>query len=197
LELKKKLVLASSSPRRKLLLRQIGLEFEARESGVPEDHDELSPPDETVRRLALAKARAVAAQETSAYVIGADTVVVLDGRLLGKPKDAAEASAMLRRLSGRRHTVYTGVAFVERPSDRSRVDVVTTEVEFRNLGEEEILAYVRSGSPMDKAGAYGIQDDFGAVFVSAIEGCFYNVVGFPLSRFYVDFQEFQRASKDD
>jgi septum formation protein len=195
-KLAKKLVLASTSPRRQILLRLLGVPFEVRESGVPEDHDPTDRPENIVRTLAIAKARAVAAREANALVVGADTIVVLGTRILGKPKDAEDAESMLRSLSGARHTVHTGFAIVDRPSDRVHADVVSTDVEFRELGEEEIRSYVASGSPMDKAGAYGIQDDFGAVFVRRIEGCFYNVVGFPLSRFYVDLQEFQQQLKD-
>ena len=188
---KKKLVIASISPRRKYLLRQLGLNFEAMESGVKEQFDSTKSPGQNVKDLAIQKARSVASSLDSAIVIGADTTVVLDNRILGKPGDASEAMAMLAALSGRIHEVYTGFALVDRPSDKWICEYERTHVKFRKLSRDEIEEYVRSGSPMDKAGAYGIQDDYGAVFVEKVDGCFYNVVGFPLARFYVAMREFQ------
>jgi len=123
-------------------------------------------------------------------VIGADTIVVLKKRILGKPSSPKEARQMLRLLSGRTHTVFTGFAIVDVRSGAARVDHEETKVTFRKIGSREIADYVDSGSPMDKAGAYGIQDDFGAVFVERIDGCFYTVVGFPLSKFYSTFRQF-------
>ncbi len=186
----KKIILASQSPRRQALLRQLGLAFDVVPSDVDEENHSGSSPEDLVRSLSLQKAAHVAARFSDALVIGADTVVVLDGKILGKPKTPDEAVAMLSALSARAHLVYTGFTIVDRPSDRSITEVETTRVRFRRLGREEILAYVRSGSPMDKAGGYGIQDDYGAVFVDRIEGCFYNVVGFPLARFYCAMQAF-------
>jgi septum formation protein len=119
---------------------------------------------------------------------------VLDGRILGKPADAQEARAMLRLLSGKTHEVYTGFAVVEKPGERVLVDSELTKVHFRPLHEEEIDAYVATGSPLDKAGAYGIQD-LSAIFVDRIEGCFYNVVGFPLAKFYQACREFCRTKE--
>jgi len=117
-------------------------------------------------------------------VIGADTLVVLDGRILTKPRDDYEARAMLKKLSGRTHIVFTGLALVHTRSMEYRTCFRRTEVSFRQIDEKEIDAYVSSGSPLDKAGAYGIQDDFGTVFVKSINGCYYNVVGLPLEAFY-------------
>jgi septum formation protein len=179
----KRIILASASPRRRNLLRQIGFDFTVDESNVAEDTAGYASPGEK-------KAAEVASRYDEALVIGADTIVVLDGRVLGKPADAADAARMLRSLSGRTHEVYTGFCIVEKPGGRSAADFERTRVTFRALTEDEIGAYVRSGSPMDKAGAYGIQDDFGAIFVERIEGCFYTVVGFPLTRFYMRFREF-------
>lgn len=187
----KKLILASRSPRRRHLLSQIGLQFELRESGVDEEVPDGAHPREYVTILSKRKAEAVGASERDAFVIGADTIVLLGEEIMNKPRDEEDAARMLARLSGRTHAVYTGFTILDRPSGYSLSDVEMTEVTFRTLGEAEILAYVRSGSPMDKAGAYGIQDDFGAVFVERINGCFYNVVGFPLARFYTAFQKFQ------
>ena len=190
----RKFILASASPRRKILLRQIGLEFEVRPSGVSEDHDVPQQPAGHVTILSRRKAEAVASGVADAIVVGADTIVVLDGAILGKPEDQADAARMLRLLSGRTHTVFTGFTIIDKPSGRSVTAVETTEVTFRKLTADEIAAYVASGSPMDKAGAYGIQDDYGAVFVERINGCFYNVVGFPLSRFYCELIKLQNNS---
>jgi septum formation protein len=189
---KKKFILASRSPRRMHLLRQIGLKFEVRESNVDEEFDSSKSPEEIVRVLALLKASAVARDARNALVLGADTIVVLGKRILGKPRNRQDACRMLSLLSGRTHVVYTGLALIDRPSNAACTAVERTEVKFRKLTTDEIRAYVRTGSPMDKAGAYGIQDDFGAVFVERIEGCFYNVVGLPLSKFYYMMQRFQR-----
>ncbi len=180
LRLRPPLVLASRSPRRHQLLERLGVPF----SVHPSDADEAIPPgtapDDAVRLLAGRKAEAVAPRHPEALTLGADTVVVLGGRVLGKPADAAEAAAMLRRLSGRTHTVYTGVALVH--GGRTVTACEATEVTFASLTDAEIAAYVETGSPLDKAGAYGIQDDWGAFFVEGIRGDYYNVVGLPLHR---------------
>jgi septum formation protein len=187
----KKLILASASPRRKALLEQIGLTFEVRESGVIEDGIDATDPEAYVTTLSKRKASVVARQETDAIVIGADTIVVIDHETLNKPADEQQAVQMLTVLSGRTHEVYTGFTLIDRPSDALVSAVEKTRVSFRKLQKEEIYSYVASGSAMDKAGAYGIQDDYGAVFVERIEGCYYNVVGFPLARFFVTLTEFQ------
>ena len=178
------LTLASQSPRRKVLLRQIGLTFSVRISAVPETMLDHETPEHNAKRIALSKALKVAKSVKRGIVIGADTIVVLKGRILGKPRSRSEAKLMLRSLSGRMHTVYTAFALVDVEYGKHVVDIEKTKVWFRKLSESEIVEYVASGSPMDKAGAYGIQDDYGAVFVERVEGCFYNVVGFPLTRFY-------------
>lgn len=184
------LILASRSPRRKLLLKQIGLSFSVRPSRVQESFFEHESPAANAKRIALEKAKEVAARTTLGIVIGADTIVVLDGHILGKPRTKKEAKKILRRLSGREHLVYTAFALVDGRSGISAVDVEKTKVKFRKLDAEEIEKYVATGSPMDKAGAYGIQDDHGAVFVEKVNGCFYNVMGFPLTRFYMALNEF-------
>jgi septum formation protein len=182
-------VLASSSPRRQQLVRQMGADFTV----VVPDLDETALPDESpdahVERLALGKALAVDHGRTSGVVLGSDTVVVLDGRILGKPKSPDEARAMLASLAGRTHTVFTGYALVDIGSGRRVVAHERTDVTFRRLDPEEIAHYVDGGSPMDKAGAYGIQDDFGAVFIERIDGDYYTVVGLPLCRVYVALRE--------
>jgi septum formation protein len=189
---KKKIILASRSPRRQSLLRQIGLQFDVQESNVDEALDLMVSPEEYVRALSLKKAEAVGKLVENAFVIGADTIVVLGGRFLGKPADEKDATRMLRQLSGRVHTVCTGFTILDRPSNESITEAEETRVTFRALSDDEISEYVASGSPMDKAGAYGIQDDYGAVFVEKVEGCFYNVVGFPLTKFYVALKRFEQ-----
>lgn len=171
-------VLASGSPRRRELLGQMGIEeFEV----LPARGEETAPaglaPEALVARLALQKAREVAALRPEATVIGADTVVALEGRVLGKPADEAQAREILSALSGRRHQVYTGMAVLS--GGREFTHVECTEVEFRPLTAEEIAAYVATGDPMDKAGAYGIQGR-ACVFIRGIRGDYYNVVGLPV-----------------
>jgi len=116
----------------------------------------------------------------------------LEGEILGKPKDFEEAVSMLSKLSGRTHRVFTGFSILDKPSNTYKTEHEITNVTFRTIERDEIEEYVRGGSPMDKAGAYGIQDDYGAVFVERIEGCYYNVVGFPLAKFYLVMQDFQK-----
>ncbi len=179
------LILASASPRRQALLQQLGLAFMVHPSHI----DETTPPHihtpaALVEHLALEKAKAVAASFPNALTLGADTIVVLDGQTLGKPATPTEAEDMLAQLSNRTHLVYTGLGLVHPATDRAISAHETTAVTFADLSPEEISTYVASGAPMDKAGAYGIQDDLGAVFVSSIQGDYYNVVGLPLHRFY-------------
>ncbi len=178
------LVLASASPRRRHLLRQLGLEVIVHPSHVEETVPDALAPETVVQLLAKHKAEAVAPTYPEALTLGADTIVVLDGDILGKPGCAGEAHAMLRRLSGRTHTVYTGFALVHPASRRAVTAFEATHVTFAHLSDEEIAAYVATGAPLDKAGAYGIQDDYGALFIPRIEGDFFNVVGLPLHRLY-------------
>ncbi|HAL57406.1 MAG TPA: septum formation protein Maf [Bacteroidetes bacterium] len=187
------LILASKSPRRRLLLRQIGFKFTVRASRVAERFSRNESPAHNAKRIALEKAREIASQVREGIVVGADTIVVVGNRILGKPRSKPHAVRMLKLLSGREHIVLTAFALVDGRSGRYVVDIEKTKVLFRRLSEEEIRGYVASGSPMDKAGAYGIQDDYGAVFVQRVEGCFYNVVGFPLTKFYVTLQEFLKT----
>lgn len=185
----KPIILASASPRRAEILKKIGLDFVVRPSAVDENNAATLPPAEYAADLAKRKARTVAAAIATGLVIGADTIVVLGNEILGKPASEKEAGKMLRRLSGKTHRVFTGFALIDRPSNREATGLEMTEVTFRALEEAEIAAYVRSGEAMDKAGAYGIQDA-SAVFAERINGCFYNVVGFPLTRFYVTLRSF-------
>jgi septum formation protein len=177
------------------LLRQIGLRFHIIPSTVDETIVDDVAPEEHVRILAERKARDVAFRLPSGIILGADTIVVIDGEILTKPSSEDDAVRMLQRLSGQRHEVYTGFSLIEMPSWRRVTRFERTVVWFRKLATEEILAYVKSGSPMDKAGGYGIQDDFGAVFVNRVDGDFYNVVGLPLSNFYCTFTEFVKSGQ--
>jgi septum formation protein len=186
------LVLASASPRRRELLAQAGFSFEVHPAHIPEDLLEGENPFTYVTRLAREKAQVVYRELTEAgnsagevrldgqslAVLGADTTVTLDNHILSKPEDAADAARMLRLLSGRTHRVITGVALVT--ADRAEVAAEETAVQFRALSDEEIAAYVATGEPMDKAGAYAIQGR-AARWIPRIEGCYFNVVGLPLA----------------
>lgn len=176
-------LLASGSPRRRELLRQIGVQFDTVVSDVDE-HIPPCEPRELVCALAERKAEAVFEKDGSIPVIGADTVVVLDGNVMGKPSDHADAERMLRSLSGRTHDVYTGVCVIYRDAGARRVvlrDVCRTSVTFTDMSESDIAAYASSPEPYDKAGAYGIQG-LGAKYIEKIDGDYFNVVGLPLCR---------------
>lgn len=175
-----KLILASQSPRRRELLGRLGLKFTIKTSRLDESAYTAETPEALVKLLSREKAlRAARGESPDTLVLGADTVVVLDGQTLGKPKDAADAEAMLTALSGRTHTVCTGLTLCRGPEVLTEAE--QTQVTFRALRPEEIRAYVRSGEPLDKAGAYGIQG-LGCLFVSGIRGDYSNVVGLPLCR---------------
>ncbi len=187
------LILASASPRRAALLRQMGLGFTVRVSDVVEIIDPIWTPDEAVTQLAEQKAQAVRPTAPDAWIVGADTIVVLDDadgkpELLGKPTDPADARAMLRRLSGRTHTVHTGFVVIDHSGHVER-RASATRVTFAELNDDEIAAYVATGSPLDKAGAYGIQDDLGALFIPRIEGDYYTVVGLPVALLYATLKD--------
>lgn len=175
----KKLILASASPRRKQLLSQLGLDFTVEPSNDDENIRANLPPEITVVTLAEAKAANVARRHNEGLVLGADTIVVIDGLILGKPRDAGHAREMLSRLSGRWHAVYTGLALIDAETGRLIKDVEESRVKFKNLSKGEIENYINTGEPLDKAGAYGIQGK-GALLVEKIEGCYYNIVGLPL-----------------
>lgn len=176
------LILASASPRRRELLSQVGVNFVIEVSDVEEVTDPAQSPELQVQSLALQKAQAVARNHTEGLVLGADTVVVNDGVLLGKPQNEAEAKTMLRSLSGKWHQVMTAVSLVDASEQNPAwTSVEITNVKFRDLTEDDIAAYVATGESMDKAGAYGIQG-YGALLVERIEGCYNNVVGLPLQQ---------------
>ncbi len=180
-------VLASASPRRVALLRQVGLAFTVADPGPDRDWPGDAQPRHGVRALALDKARRISARRPGALVIGADTVVVVRGERLGKPRNGAEALEMLRRLHGRAHEVWTGIAAVRGAEQRTGAEV--TKVRFAKMTEAEMRDYVRTGEPLDKAGAYGIQG-LAAQFVRGIEGDWTNVVGLPLVRLRALMAEF-------
>jgi septum formation protein len=176
-----RLILASGSPRRQEILRNAGFEFEVRPSSVNEDPLPGESPEAMVTRLAQEKALQVAgAVPAGSVVLGADTTVFVDGEILAKPLDTADAVRMLRRLSGRVHTVLTGVCIVEAPVRAAASGCERTEVRFRELSDADIRDYVASGEPFDKAGAYAIQGR-ASRFVTQIDGCYFNVVGLPVA----------------
>lgn len=182
------IILASGSPRRKELLTQMGLTFQVVVSDADESIDKTLPPDEQVRILSQRKAQATAALvPTDALVIAADTIVALEGSVMGKPHSREEAIEMLTRLSGNTHTVYTG--FTLRQGEHILTESEATDVTFRPLLDEEIAAYVDTGEPMDKAGAYGIQG-IGSLLVSSIRGDYFNVMGLPVCRLGLALKEF-------
>ena len=184
------IILASASPRRRELLEQIGLSFQIIPSLVEEKELPGESPDAHVVRLSLEKASEVAArdQTTARWIIGSDTIVLCDNRILGKPTDAIQATSMLRLLSGREHRVLSGFAVIDKESGQQRAEAVSTKVKFRQLTDEEIARYIATGEPMDKAGAYAIQG-LGVCFVAGIEGSYTNVVGLPLCRLTLALKE--------
>jgi len=155
---------------------------------IDENNFNTTNPIEIVQELAYRKAKEIASQIENSLVIGADTIVVCDGKIFNKPTDEQEAYNYLKYLSNRIHTVYTGIALYDSDTNKSLVANEQTQVSFRKLDDDEIWAYISTGSPLDKAGAYGIQDDFGAVFVNKIVGDFYNIVGLPLTLLYLKFK---------
>jgi septum formation protein len=173
------LVLASGSPRRRELLALLGIPFTVVVSNEPEPLLEGIVPREQTMHLALRKARAVAATQAAGWVLGADTIVVLDGEFLGKPADPADAVVMLRRLRGRDHAVYTGLALVNAATGAEHTASVPAIVTMRDASADEIAAYVATGEPLDKAGAYGIQG-LGGALVAGYVGCFNTIVGLPV-----------------
>jgi septum formation protein len=175
------LILASASPRRRALLAQLAIPFEIMPANIEEQQLPQESPFTYVVRMAQSKATCLAQQYPDALVLGADTIVVLDNHILGKPENSAVAHQMLHRLSGRQHTVMTGLALLHQRQQFLCIDTVSTLVRFRPLLQAEIEQYVDTGEPFDKAGAYAIQGG-AAAFVVSLEGCYTNVVGLPLHR---------------
>jgi septum formation protein len=184
-----KLILASGSPRRAEILRDAGYPFTILSSAIDETPFANESPETLVQRLADTKADLVAARAVGpAVIIAADTEVVLDGHVLGKPRTSDDARNMLAKLSGRTHSVITGVTLIRLPDAERRSFVETTQVQFAKIPDEEILRYLATGEPFDKAGSYAIQGRAGR-YVPRIEGCYFNIVGLPLARLAVALAE--------
>ena len=182
-----KIVLASQSPRRKEIMETAGFEFEIIVSNAEEKIEENLSPEEVAKSLSLQKAQAVAVDNPEKIVIGADTIVVLDNEILGKPKDKNDAYKMLKKLSGKAHKVYTGIAVI--CGEKIVNEAVSTEVEFYELSDDEIIKYIETNEPMDKAGSYGIQGR-GCLLVKGIKGDYFNVVGLPIATLSKIIKEF-------
>ena len=187
-------ILASSSPRRKDILSRIGFSFKTMPSHINENFNLELPPEAFCEHWAREKAKNIAKDYPKSYVIGADTIVVLNGKILGKPKNRDHSISMLKSLSGKTHEVLTGLSIIQMDS---RVDFSINEstfVEINTLTESDIIDYIDIYKPYDKAGSYGIQDGF-SVHIKKINGCFYNVMGLPTSKFYKHFLEITKHRK--
>jgi septum formation protein len=174
-----KIILASKSPRRAQLLNQVGLSFKIVPSHIDESKYLSSSPIQTARKIAVAKTKSVAQKYRSGIIIGADTIVVINRKIIGKPKDKQDARNLLSTLSGKTHRVITGIAVLDAQTNRVKQGHSITAVTFRKLTQKEIDEYIDTGDPFDKAGSYGIQGK-GALFVERISGDYFNVVGLPL-----------------
>lgn len=178
--------LASKSPRRRKLLKQLNLKFKSFSVNLDEVFDKNQTPFENALRICKEKMQLAKKRIAKGIIITCDTIVIINNEVLGKPLDKKDAYRLLKKLSGKTHIVITAYSIYNSFSKKQITRFEETKVTFRKLTDSEIIEYIETGSPMDKAGAYGIQDDFGAVFVSKIDGCYYNVVGLPLSKFYHD-----------
>lgn len=178
------LFLASKSPRRRKMLDLMGIKYQVLEIEVEEIINPLKSPINNVKDLAELKSAEALKKIKNGIVLAADTIVVLNGEIIGKPNNQKDAKKILKALSGNSHYVYTGFALINKSTKNKIVDYSKTKVTFRTINNKEIDDYISTGSPLDKAGAYGIQDDYGAVFVKSISGCYYNVLGFPVSKIY-------------
>ena len=176
--------LASKSPRRRKLLKQLGLKFKSFSVEMDEIIRPYEKPSGTVLRLSIEKLNLAKEKIKNGIIITADTIVVLNKKVLGKPVNKKDAFRILKMLSDKTHIVYTGYSIFNSINKKTISEYEKTKVTFRKLTDLEILEYIEEGSPMDKACAYGIQDDFGAVFIKKIDGCYYNVVGLPLAKLY-------------
>jgi septum formation protein len=178
----KKLILASASPRRSKLLKALNIDFEIIPADIEENIDEDNFSPELIEKLALEKAQHIAAKiDYPAVIVGADTVVVIDDHILGKPTDDKDAFQMLSKLSGRTHKVISAIAVIDNQLNIEKTDHVISEVTFREISPEEIKKYIKTGEPADKAGAYAIQG-IGSCFITAISGCYENIVGISISK---------------
>ena len=175
------IILASASPRRKEILENTNVKFKIMASSIEELRLEGESPCQMVMRLAFEKGIDIASRQKSDLVISADTIVVLDNTVLGKPKDEIEARKMITSLSGRTHQVITGISLINLDNNKKIIDYVISNVKFKNLSEEDINDYIRTKESLDKAGAYGIQG-YGALLVDEVQGDYFNIVGLPISR---------------
>ena len=191
----KPIILASQSPRRKYLLNQIGIEHFVIPSSVDEDLTYPLPPTTFTEYWARKKAKNVAKNHPYEIIVGADTIVTLDGTILGKPKNRSESFSMLKLLSGRTHEVITGVAFYSINLEIDETFNERTLVSFKSFSDHSIFYYIDRYKPFDKAGSYGIQDWF-AVNISKINGCYFNVMGLPLSSFYSNYKRLTNSNKE-
>jgi len=189
LSLSSPFILASASPRREELLRSVGLKFEIIPAHVDETYADGESPRAHVRRLSNDKARVIAHRYPKSLVLGADTIVVIDGLILGKPKNKKQALEMLQRLSNRRHTVFTGFTIAGVNTGISKTRVVQSAVQFKKISPEEMDWYVNCDEPYDKAGGYAVQGK-GASFIKAIRGSYTNVIGLPLCEVLEEFKHF-------
>ncbi len=183
---KREYVLASKSARRVELLNQLGLNFISIDSNIDEKDGKHEKPVDVIKYNALHKSRKVAFEFENRVVIGADTIVVVDKEIIGKPKNVKQAMQFLKKLSSKKHYVYTGFNIIDTKTGKEMFDYVKTAVHFRKLNNEEIEYYVKHYKPFDKAGAYGIQDEFGYLFIDKINGDYNNVVGLPLQKLYLN-----------
>ena len=186
-------ILASSSPRRKKILEQIKFEFSVVSSNINGDFNIDLPPEAFTEHWAREKAKDIAKDHPQSIVIGADTVVILEGKILGKPKDDKSSEKMLYSLSGKTHEVITGVSLININSKLDFTFNERTYVSINTLSDEDIYNYIKSYNPYDKAGSYGIQDGF-SVHIEKIKGCYYNVMGFPVSKFYYHYNSILKST---
>lgn len=186
----KQLYLASKSPRRVELLSGLGINFKLISVEIDESIFDHSNPESFVQVISLRKAEEAKRIITDGIILTADTIVFCSGEILGKPKDELDARRMLKMLSGVVHEVYTGFSLIDVSTNLCQTDFAVTYVKFKTLTDYEIDEYIKTGSPFDKAGAYGIQDEICALFIEEIRGCYYNVMGFPLNKFYTSSLQF-------
>ena len=186
--MERKIILASGSPRRKQLLEQIGLQFKIRESEYEEDMTALSDPYELCKFLALQKAKDVARHYEDAIIIGADTFIVFEGEIIGKPKDEKDAEKTLRRLSGKENEAVTGFAIIDTKNNTAINDFGKGIVKFKELTDVEISEYIATGEPLKMAGAYGFMNR-AAVLIEEVKGDFYSVIGLPLNKIYIELKK--------
>ncbi len=178
-----KIILASASPRRKEILEKIKVKFDVLKSNIDETYIENETPESFCMRLSFEKGYSVSVKHKNDLIISADTIVVYNNKIFNKPKDELEAIEMIKTLSGKTHQVITGFSLINLSNNKKIVDFVVSEVKFKNLSNQTILDYIKTGEYKDKAGAYGIQG-YGSLLVESINGDYFNIVGLPISRIY-------------